>query len=531
MRLLRLLPVVLAFLILLSGLLVAIGSIQSRMNAIRIEQKLTDTGLAENAPPIVAFTTVALGGFRGLVADWLWLRANRMQEAGNYFELVQLASWITKLQPRFTGATSYLAWNMAYNVSVTFNNPEDRWRWVRRGVELIRDEALEYNPGDPELYRELGWIYQHKMGQELDDANRYYKTEMAREMVKLFGPYPPDWQALADSPTTPAGLRRLLGDDHALWGLLAKEAKTLDDLEGEFVALGEFPDAMLEPLRRARVERVLELYFRSRWMGRVYKLDPARIARLNRLHGDLDWRLPQAHAVYWASRGLETADERVSLSCQRMIFQALNAAFKQGRLIYSKELNLLEMTPNIALVDGVDQAYLSAGDTHGQRIVRGGYENFLVDAVVILYTFGRTEKAGEYLKKGRDRFGKRFGAPLDQFVLKELTEDVAMASYPQAQAAVQAYILQTCTALVVGDVERAAMLERIAAGIWKKYMDDIGESTVDRRGLPPFAQMKRNQVRQCLELFPPNLAEVLRRNLPEGFDPQVDEDAPPPPER
>ena len=44
----------------------------------------------DNSPPLVAFTTVALGGFRGILADVLWLRAIRMQEEGNYFELVQL---------------------------------------------------------------------------------------------------------------------------------------------------------------------------------------------------------------------------------------------------------------------------------------------------------------------------------------------------------------------------------------------------------------------------------------------------------
>ena len=36
-----------------------------------------DTAIADNAPPVVAFTTVALGSFRGLVADFLWLRSNR----------------------------------------------------------------------------------------------------------------------------------------------------------------------------------------------------------------------------------------------------------------------------------------------------------------------------------------------------------------------------------------------------------------------------------------------------------------------
>ena len=132
---------------------------------LRVEEELTDTTVLKNAPPVVAFVSVALGGFRGLLADILFLRLQAMQEAENYFEMVQLSDCVVKLQPRMTGATAFLAWNMSYNISVTFTDCDDRWRWVQRGIELIRDDALVYNPGDPELYRELGWMYQHKLGQ------------------------------------------------------------------------------------------------------------------------------------------------------------------------------------------------------------------------------------------------------------------------------------------------------------------------------------------------------------------------------
>ncbi|HOG50947.1 MAG TPA: hypothetical protein PKY10_10170, partial [Lentisphaeria bacterium] len=126
---------ILGFAIAFALLGLSLSVVQSRMNAIRYTEQLTDTDPLENAPPLVAFTSVALGGFRGLVADWLWLRSSKMQDEGNYFEMVQLADWIVKLQPRFTGSHAFLAWNMAYNISVTFTSFEDRWRWVKRGIE------------------------------------------------------------------------------------------------------------------------------------------------------------------------------------------------------------------------------------------------------------------------------------------------------------------------------------------------------------------------------------------------------------
>ena len=198
--------------IVLIGLLLGINlAVQQKLDKVIKQEKLVDEAVEDKGlPPMVAFTTVALGGFRGILADLLWLRAGALQEDGKYFELVQLASWITKLQPKFTAATSFLAWNMAYNISVTFQDPQDRWRWVQRGIELIRDEGLNYNANDPKLYQQLGWIYQHKMGNTLDDAQKYYKYQIAKEMQRAFGGVAdPDWEALKKAPKSFVEFRKL----------------------------------------------------------------------------------------------------------------------------------------------------------------------------------------------------------------------------------------------------------------------------------------------------------------------------------
>src|SRR5207253_2041586 len=139
------------------------------------------------------------GGFRGLIANALWIRMNDLQENGKYFEMVQLADWITKLQPTLSAVWIHQAWNMAYNVTVKFPDHHDRWIWVKRSIELLRDEALKYNPKEPLIYRELGWIFQHKMGADLDDAHLYFKSEWAREMDEVL--HGSNYQALINPQT------------------------------------------------------------------------------------------------------------------------------------------------------------------------------------------------------------------------------------------------------------------------------------------------------------------------------------------
>src|SRR5262250_1410674 len=82
-------------------LLRGVFQVQESMNVDRDLLGLTRVQPLENAPPVLAFTTVALGGFRGLISNILWIRANDLQQEDRFFEQVQLADWITKLQPSF----------------------------------------------------------------------------------------------------------------------------------------------------------------------------------------------------------------------------------------------------------------------------------------------------------------------------------------------------------------------------------------------------------------------------------------------
>ena len=176
-------------LLLAAFLFIAAGAQLDTINAERSRLKLT-MEMPKDIPPSITFATVATGAFRGLVVDALWLRAERLKQEGQFFDAKQLAEWITILQPRFAAVWDFQSWNMAYNISVTIpaSEPEERWRWVKNGFELLRDRAIPLESDAISLYRSLALIFQHKIGGITDDAHNFYKLQLALEMEPLLGP-------------------------------------------------------------------------------------------------------------------------------------------------------------------------------------------------------------------------------------------------------------------------------------------------------------------------------------------------------
>lgn len=502
--------------------LVGIGLVQKRMNTIIKEKKLTDTDPVENAPPIVAFTTIALGSFRGILADVLWLRATTLQDQGKYFEMVQLASWITKLQPRFTGATAYLAWNMAYNISVTCSSFADRWRWVRQGIELIRDEALNYNPSDPLLYKELGWIYQHKIGNIMDDANIYYKRELALEMMKAFGAAEPDWGKFAQAPKTFSDLLHSLGEKNNLEQILSNTGfSSLKKLENNFRLNGGLPEKLSKALRPPERD-ALTLFLRVKVLRTYFKLDPSTVIEINEKYGKLDFRLPEAYAIYWATMGLKCAPDHHDINCERMITQSLKDAFMGGRLLMVDKDSGIITIPNLNVVDAVRKSYIDAYKTHKSSSFHSALMNFTKDAIVVLYNFGNYSKAKEYYKYLREEEPnkKDYMVSLDLFVLKEWAEDVKDATMRQAHDIISGLIYRSCFFLAYGDHAAAEAHERLAKFVYQRYQRS-NEGALERVGLPPFSEMKSRITQGCLRNFPP----ALRKNLSFAIEQMKDNQA------
>ncbi|MGO9476792.1 MAG: hypothetical protein ACLQAH_07280 [Limisphaerales bacterium] len=449
-------------LLLAAALLFGSGRVQQGLNRDRQDLGLTRASVLTGAPPVLAFTTVALGGFRGLISNYLWIRANDLQLDDKFFEAAQLAEWITALEPNFTQVWLFQAWNMAYNISVKFKDFPDRWRWVKQGIELLRDEGLRYNPNDILIYRELAWFFQHKMGQNLDDANLYYKREWAREMMPFFGPNGTNFSALLQPQSTNAMLLR-----------------------------------------------------------EKYKMDPVFAEKVNAQYGPLDWRLPEAHAIYWAAVGLEKAREHPEkvksddlITVRRNIYQSMLYAFYHGRYIANPFTGSYELVPNLDLVPKVNDAYetMMREEPKYNDNIANAHRNFLRTAVYFLYEDNRIADAAKWFqylgakypdKPIIDHEPESFprNLTLDQYAMSCVQGDINDTSQDRTTAAIAGLLSQAYQSLALGEDDRYAGFKLLATKIYGHYQAAISDrkTNLQRISLPPLADINRAVLDRLLD--------------------------------
>lgn len=464
--------------------------------------KISQADPVDNAPPLVAFTTVAFGGFRGIVADMLWVRASDLQDEGKYFELVQLADWITKLEPRYAQVWAYHGWNLSYNISVMFNAPEDRWRWVRHGIGLLRDEGLRYNPENSDVLHQLGWIFQHKLGQEFDDAHQYYKEQWAREMMLVLDGPSPDHAALAAAPKTTAELLARPGARELVRSI---EATGHDPYA--LALLGtNVPSAVAKILATDAAVPDLRAYIRRHALIEIYKLDPATMREVDDTYGPLDWRLSQAHAIYWAWLAKKySRREFTTRQAERMMFQSMVEAFRQGRLFVSPTTGKFLPTANLDLTPRVRKAYDDAlAANPNEESYKTPHQNFLRESIETLYTFHRVREAQDLL----DDLQKRYPSPensgtLDAFVFKKfLTDaqtDLSAATSTEAIRLIESFFYQAEIWKLLGDAERSAGMTARALLFHRQFVETHPDPEWWARIGIPTAEELRTSARERAE--------------------------------
>jgi len=462
----------------LAGGVAAAGLLQPKMIAIadRDQLRYTDESV-EGAPPIVAIGT-AIGALRGLIVDYLWIKVTIQKEKGLLYEVMADSDLITKLQPRFPEVWAFHGHNLAYNISVMTNTPEERWAWVNNGISLVRERGIRYNPNDLELCKELAFWFSHKIDGIADDAHLYYKRQFAREWQMVLGVPPYDYEerkawikGIADAPNTLDELYAASPDSKAFIEELQSKLAPLGPryefaankrfllLYGEWAARQASPYARMLGMRAmdedaATLVSVFDATFankdrqvaatavvnflRKRVLLDAYNMDPQLMYEFTRDTGPLDWRHPAAHALYWSRRGSQLGEHRITdeldiakiINNDRTEIQAMQALARSGLVGFDPfsgdNVTRLNDPRWIKVIDRYfDKLYAKHYDTRGAggETFMNFHQNFMKQAVRELYRSGDVAGAQEIL----DRLDRLYGTgavipnsdyslPIDQFV-------------------------------------------------------------------------------------------------------------------
>jgi len=529
--------------------LFAAGAQLDPINAQREKMKIVINPALENAPPSLAFATVAMGAFRGLIVDILWMRADKLKDEGQFFDARQLAEWITTLQPRFAAVWEFHAWNMAYNISVAIpaSQPEQRWRWVKNGYELLRDKGIPLNPKSIALYRELGRIFQHKLGGVADDAHEYYKLQFAEEIGHLLesadnglgrndNAYlealisaPKEWAEIRGDPNTAAFIQALQAADEKLGDGA--------DFVRNYLSLRQNPQRfkpaafeVIDAYRGTAAIKRFDLFAKAHQLRHEWKMDPALMLRVGLKYGPvdfrdsnvrfpMDWRHPDSHAIYWAVKALDVAiqekDRDISThetNTDRIVLHSLQNLFRYGKIMIvqgpadpnsgTPGRKDVFLGPDLRIFDSYNKAGLAILDKYKDDRGRteslgNGYRNMLKNAVLSFYQSGLRSEAQKIFSDLRTRYPfEEFKVSLDQYARYRLREELESIGINDATEQIVAVLINAYRLYAYRDDDAAAGNEQLAQEVWDRYNAEYGDS--ERIDLPPMPVLRYHAIGQFL---------------------------------
>lgn len=524
---------IIAGVVMLASLLGA-GWLMPAINASASDAQLKYTDEAAAGAPAPVVVAQSIGVVRGIIANYLWIRADKLKEDGKFFEAYQLSRWITQLQPRYASVWQFQAWNMAYNISVATHTPQERWQWVRDGIQLLRNYGIRYNPSEMMLYRELAWFFLHKIAGNTDDANKYYKQQLAdewqgllseppysfegrKEAIKTIADAPERWDRVVEMQPAAAALledlyaagfeldERLLRTIESTRALVSSPVAKASGMAEQFAQVTDASRLSPQGLAVRQLQPALTneaykdawplviAYTRKRILKDVYNMDPAYMLQFMEEFGPLDWRSPSAHSLYWAAVGVERGLTRREqnkfdrVNTDRILFHSEQALKRDGRIFYDFVSKEISHGPDLRFVPFYEHTYVLMN----QRLIDewgigtpatfiDGYRNFLIDSVREAYMFGDHERAQEIYARLRndEKFFQpehpdRFEAPLESFIMNETADRWSSISVAR----------NDCIALLAaafrfglgrGDQQTFNRNVRMARAIYDNFYKDVG---------------------------------------------------------
>jgi hypothetical protein len=220
------------------------------------------------------------------------------------------------------------------------------------------------------------------------------------------------------------------------------------------------------------------------------------------LYGPFDWRLPDAHSVYWAEiyrqHAKPNAEDTDSL--RRSIFQSMRMACFRGSLSPSitnvTEQNFM-LWPNFDLFPKVNAAYKKMIEEQPNSNFQNGHKNDLKEVIPLLYVNGREKEAAywfDYLNKEYTNafVGKQKGISLQDFVISTVATDVKETDVNRVTATLAGIYVREFQDLIKDNDDEAQNAEHLAQVVYDYFQDKIGKAAEIRVGLKPLKDIKKS---------------------------------------
>ena len=127
-------------------------------------------------------SVAALGGFRGLAANFLWMSLTAAWEDKQWTRVRSLAELAVLLQPRAVFYWEMGAWHLAWNASMDAqygarqggidSRNRDSRMWIGAGQQML-ERGIRAIPEKYHLYRTLGMLYQDRL-KDYEQAAHWY---------------------------------------------------------------------------------------------------------------------------------------------------------------------------------------------------------------------------------------------------------------------------------------------------------------------------------------------------------------------
>jgi hypothetical protein len=455
---------------------------------------------------------------------------------------------------------------MAYNISVAIpaTQPDERWRWVKNGYELLRDQGIPLNPKSISLYCELARIFQHKLGSVSDDAHIYYKLQLAMAMEPLLAPADNQYfKALAEAPTN---WEQIIKDPNVapLITALKSADKTFDndDFVSNYLSLRQNParfnpDAfkVIDNFRGTEAIRKFDIFAKAYHLRNAWKLDPVLMQQLNYTYGPtdlndpnthlpLDWRHPDTHAIYWAAKGLQVAGKKefsvAEINTDRIINHSLQDLFRNGKIfIYDVPVQIpsdsnsqtpqtkmekeIFLRPDLRMFEPYNKAALAGIEKYEHledmkadslESLKNGHRNMLRNAIFSFYQAGHIQQAQKIYDQLKELYPQdEFKVPLVVFVRNRLREELRNTTVDNAKEIVGMMLRESYFRYAMHDDDEAFGREKMAKEVYDHYQSPrVDEHRID---LPDFTLLRYLAIMDFLndQQYPPNMRLALYNRI------------------